>query len=78
MDDLMDSMHYIVTVKLQTETGMNKSTGEPKYKKFTETYVVKAGSPQRAADIVEKEMKDTTFEWFIQSVKKTKITKIIE
>lgn len=67
---------FMVTVKLQIEKGVDKY-GETKYKKFSEVYVVEAGSPQLAANLVEKEMKDTTFEWEIQSVKRTKITKIL-
>ena len=72
-----DNNFFMVTVKLQAEKGVDKY-GETKYKKFTETYIVEAGSPQIAANRVEKEMKDTTFEWEIQSVRRTKITKILQ
>jgi hypothetical protein len=73
----MISGYYKVVVKIEEENGMNKN-GTPKIKKSQEIYIVKCGSPQDAADRVEKEMEGITFDWKIDTVKEVNITKIIE
>lgn len=61
---------YKVNVKIEFDE-------EGKTKKAKEIYLVAAGSPQAAADKVEKEMDGCMGVWQIVSVKEENITKII-
>ena len=46
-------------------------------KKSSYAYLVEAGSPQDASDIVAEEWKDDTSEWRIASVKESKIKEVL-
>jgi hypothetical protein len=72
----MDSGYYKVVVKIEEENGISK-TGKPKFKHLTEMYIVKAGSPQIAANRVQEEMNGCQSEWRIDSVKEVKIAAIL-
>lgn len=67
----MEKNYYKVTVRVDVE----KDNGKIKHTK--EVYIVGAGSPQGASDIVEKEMEYCQYEWEINSVALLKISKII-
>lgn len=65
--------YYKVVVKIEIE---DSSTG--KTKKSQEVYLVQdCGSPQAAADRVEKEMDGIMGVWRIDSVKEVKLTAIL-
>ena len=65
--------YYKVVVKIEIE---DSSTG--KTKKSQEVYLVQdCGSPQAAADRVEKEMDGSMGVWRIDSVKEVKLTAIL-
>lgn len=68
---------YMVSVKIEEDLGLKKN-GEPKIKKTTENYIVKAGSPQDASDKVETEMEGCISTWYINSVTLKKIVKVVE
>lgn len=71
--------YYKVTVKVEEDTGIVNKQGEPKVKKSTEVYLVKnCGSPQEAADRVEKEFEHCMDEWSIASVKAEKLDSILD
>ncbi len=77
----MDSVieYYKVTVKVEVDTGMTNKAGEPKIRKHKEVYLVKnCGSPQEAADRVEKEFDGCMDEWAIESVKAEKLDSILD
>jgi hypothetical protein len=64
--------YYKVTVKIEHENENGK------IKKIREIYLVKAGSPQVAANLVEKEMDGCNDVWQIANVKEETLTKIVE
>ena len=64
--------YYKVTVKIEHEGDNGK------IKKMSEIYLVKAGSPQGAADKAEQEMELCKDVWQIVSVKEEKLTKVVE
>ena len=64
--------YYKVVVKIEHEDDNGKT------KKQQEIYLVKAGSPQTAADKVEKEMDGCMDIWQIVSVKEEKLTKVVD
>ena len=68
----MISGYFKVIVKLEEENEKGK------IKKSQEVYIVKCGSPQDAANRVEKEMEGLTIDWKIDTVKEINITKIID
>lgn len=70
-------MFYKVVVKIKQEAGFDKND-QPKYKNVQEQYIVSdCGSPQNAANRVEKEMSGCIDEWQIDSVKELKLTGIL-
>ena len=69
--------YFEVTVKSEKIVGYNQKKGEDIIKKYSETYLVHAGSPQDASNAVEKKWKDSPFSWRIASVKESKITEVI-
>ena len=69
--------YFEVTVKSEKLVGYNQKKGEDIIKKYSETYLVHAGSPQDASNAVEKKWKDSTLSWRIASVKESKITEVI-
>ena len=69
--------YFEVTVKSEKIVGYNQKKGEDIIKKYSETYLVHAGSPQDASNAVEKNWKDSTLSWRIASVKESKITEVI-
>ena len=71
--------YYKVTVKVEEDPGVVNKQGEPKLKRHKETYLVKnCGSPQEAADRVEKEFEHCMDEWSIESVKAEKLDSILD
>lgn len=64
---------FEVTVKCREEVGMKKN-GDPKYKTFTEKYLVRAGSCGDAEKAAMKEMDGVTFEWHVSGSKESNIT----
>lgn len=69
----MESLGYY---KVSVKVGVEQENGKIKYHK--ENYLVHdAGSPQIAADVVEKEFQGCTDEWQIESVKQEKIDAIL-
>jgi hypothetical protein len=71
--------YYKVTVSIEEDTGIVNKQGEPKIKKSRETYLVtNCGSPQEAADRVEKEFEHCMDEWSIVSVKAEKLDDILD
>ena len=76
MDKVIE--YYKVTVKVEEDTGMTNKAGEPKIKKHKEVYLVRnCGSPQEAADRVEKEFEGCMDEWMIESVKAENLDSIL-
>lgn len=69
--------YFEVTVKSEEIVGYNQKKGEDIVKKRSETYLVHAGSPQAASDLVEEKWKDSSWSWRIASVKESKITEVI-
>lgn len=75
----MDEIKFFeVTVKSEVFTGKVNKAGEDVMKKSSYTYLVEAGSPQIASDMVAKERKDDTSEWRIASVKESKIKEVLK
>lgn len=65
--------YYKVTVKVTTEQDSGK------FKSSKEIYLVKnAGSPQIAADTVQKLFEGCTDEWRIECVKEEKLDSIVD
>lgn len=73
----MDSGYYILTVKIEKETDKTDAFGQPKYKKSTEKYLVKAGAPEVAIKITEKAMEGCLDSWRIDSVKEFPLNGIL-
>ena len=69
--------YFEVTVKSEKIVGKKKKKGEDIIKKYSETYLVHAGSPQDASNAVEKKWKESTLSWSIARVKESKITENI-
>lgn len=74
----MDSGLYKVVVKIEKEIGYNEKSGETKYKRYTENYIVKCGSTKAASERVEREFEGFTEEWRIDSVKELNVVSILE
>ena len=64
--------YFAVQVKLQTETDQEDKAGNPKIKKSTEEWIVRADTSEEANKIVKEEYEGCTSEWYISSVKATK------
>jgi len=70
----MESLGYF---KVTVRVGVEQDNGKIKYHK--ENYLVHdAGSPQIAANVVEKEFTACTDEWQIESVKQEKLEAILD
>ena len=64
--------YYIAKVEIKID-----SDGEKGVKKSTEIYVVDAMSPTEVEAKITKEFKDTTMDYSISSITKSKIIKIL-
>ena len=64
--------YFAVQVKLQTETDQEDKAGNPKIKKSTEEWIVRADTSEEANKIVKEEYEGCMSEWYISSVKATK------
>lgn len=63
--------YFIVQVKLEIETDMCDKAGNPKLKKWKETWCVKAESTKHADEIVRAEYDGAVENWKIASIKET-------
>lgn len=72
------SEYYEVTVKCKEETGYNQKKQQPIYNKFTEVYLIHAGSPKAAEEIVNKRMESCSWEWRVYQIKESKICDVFE
>lgn len=63
--------YFLVTVKLQEETDQMDKVGNPKIRKWKETWVVNASTSDVANKIVIEEYNGSSAEWRIASVKET-------
>lgn len=74
----MDKVKYFqVAVKLQEETDATDRAGNPKIRKWTEQWVVRADTSEEANKIVMGEYNGSLAEWRIASVKETAIIGIL-
>jgi hypothetical protein len=68
----MDELKYfIVQVKLEMETDLCDKAGNPKVKKWKETWCVRANSTKHADEIVREEYNGAVETWKIASIKET-------
>ena len=63
--------YFIVQVKLEIETDQCDKAGNPKMKKWKETWCVKASSTKHADEIVRNEYDGALETWKIASIKET-------
>jgi hypothetical protein len=63
--------YFIVQVKLEMETDLCDKAGNPKVKKWKETWCVKANSTKHADEIVRSEYEGALETWKIASIKET-------
>lgn len=63
--------YFAVQVKMQIETDQEDKAGNPKIKKVTENWIVRADTSEEANQIVKEEYEGATFEWYISNVKAT-------
>ena len=63
--------YFIVQVKLEIETDMCDKAGNPKLKKWKETWCVKAESTKHADEIVRAEYDGAVENWKIASINET-------
>lgn len=74
----MDKINYFqVTVKLQEETDATDRAGNPKIRKWSEVWVVRADTSEQANKIVTDEYEGSLAEWRIAQVKETAIIGIL-
>lgn len=74
----MDKVKYFqVSVKLQEETDATDRAGNPKIKKWTEQWIVRADTSDEANKIVMDEYTGSLAEWRIAQVKETAIIGIL-
>ena len=66
-----DLKYFIVQVKLEMETDLCDKAGNPKMKKWKETWCVKAASTKHADEIVRNEYEGSLETWKIASIKET-------
>ena len=69
--------YFLVTVKLQEETDATDRAGNPKIRKWKETWVVNAQTSIDANNKVMEEYDGSIAEWRIASVKETDYIGII-
>ena len=69
--------YFQVSVKLQEETDKTDRAGNPKIRKWTELWVVRANTSEEANKIVVDEYKGSLAEWRIAQVKETAIIGIL-
>jgi hypothetical protein len=75
----MDEIRFFsVTVKLEEETDMVDKVGNPKIKKWSEDYLVRATTSQEANEIVKKEMDGVTADWRISKITETKYLAVLD
>lgn len=75
----MDEIKFFsVTVKLEEETDMVDKVGNPKIRKWSEDYLVRATTSQEANDIVNKEMDGVTALWRISKITETKYIAVLD
>lgn len=68
----MDNVKYFqVSVKLQEETDATDRAGNPKIKKWTDQWIVRADTSEEANNIVKDEYEGSLAEWRIAQVKET-------
>lgn len=72
-----DIKYFQVSVKLQEETDATDRAGNPKIRKWTELWVVRADTSDEANKIVTSEYEGTLAEWRIAQVKETAIVGIL-
>ena len=63
--------YFIVQVKLEMETEVCDKAGNPKLKKWKETWCVRAESTKHADEIVRDEYNRALETWKIASIKET-------
>ena len=73
-----DIKFFSVTVKLEEETDMVDKVGNPKIKKWSEDYLVRATTAHEANEIVKKEMDGVTAEWRISKIAETKFLAVLD
>lgn len=69
--------YFQVAVKLQEETDATDRAGNPKLKKWTELWVVRADTSEEANKIVMEEYDGSIAEWRIAKVQETSIIGIL-
>ena len=69
--------YFQVSVKLQEETDATDRAGNPKIRKWTELWVVRANTSEEANKIVVAEYEGSMAEWRIAQVKETAIIGIL-
>lgn len=75
----MDEIKFFqVTVKLEEETDMMDKVGNPKIRKWSEDYLVRATNSQEANEIVKEEMDGVTAEWRISKIAETKYLAVLD
>lgn len=75
----MDEIKFFqVTVKLEEETDMVDKVGNPKIRKWSEDYLVRATNSQEANEIVKEEMDGVTAEWRISKIAETKYLAVLD
>lgn len=73
-----DVRFFSVTVKLEEETDIVDKVGNPKIRKWSEDYLVRATTSQEANEIVKKEMDGVTAEWRISKIAETKFLAVLD
>ena len=69
--------YFQVSVKLQEETDATDRAGNPKIRKWTEQWMVRADTSDQANKIVMDEYNGSLAEWRIAQVKETAIIGIL-
>lgn len=69
--------YFEVSVKLQEETDATDRAGNPKIRKWTEKWMVRADTSEQANKIVMEEYNGSLAEWRIAQVKETAIIGIL-
>ena len=69
--------YFQVSVKLQEETDATDKAGNPKIRKWTEQWIVRADTSEQANKIVMDEYNGALAEWRIAQVKETAIIGIL-
>ena len=69
--------YFQVTVKLQEETDATDRAGNPKIRKWSEVWIVRADTSEQANKIVSEQYEGSLAEWRIAQVKETAIIGIL-